>query len=959
VCNDLYFGDLCEHHDVFAPHDHSPTGDYLCFVEAVDVGVSIPGKLYLECSGHGMCHVPPPGTTITEDTMGCTCASTAYSGAQCQHAQCPDCGPYGKCVQLGPDESPTGEYETMCVCAVHADSFTTPLAAKPIGTENDGPCVVDLCLDVSQGRYGTLLLDGSSLTGGGDAPPTGRCVCTIAGNGLRNEGIFCDEPVCERDEDGDECGINLVSVKNKVCRSCADYPYVLECAGSVLPVGAVCDCDNAAGDATPYWLSTAFIDRYTHDGARGASAHPICTLYCLHGSWSEEQDVHACRGCFSDGYVGDRCEAAICVHGQYDPAVSSLCVPNSCEPGWAGARCNKCDPAFGLDNTLGDDNPGCDVCTAGWAHPAGLEVGDIAALPANATCIPCAGIVHCHAEGTATQVCAHDHAPVKFSCVCRAQWAGDKCASCSPNHARATEGAPCRPESELVPCGVGATGSVVVLAVDLDGTSDAQVVDGHASHCICLPNFDSATACAACLPTFALALALAGGPACIPCHEALQCRVQGTESVACPVPGSVPGSCNCFPGYAGATCDTCTEGATWDTDAETCTACALSCGPDGVPNCDADPPTCMCYNGFGGAACDSCIGCGPGGDCVSRAFLASHWCTCRVEDGWHKSVTTDTTGATDTDIRMSPCDSCAAEAMPTGPACVSIVEVCGFGAQLVASHNAAACFCGPAFFPLAQQPSGKCELCAGGGVGPDCEDCEPPCAGQAHCLWRNTTLRVGPVCECNPGFVDSLVGPCSQCDTPTFQGAFCRPCPASCGIGTCAVEPLSQDTYCLCPAGSRHAVALDPRSTCGTCAVGETPLSCRPCPACGPNSVCSEDVRGDPVCNCLPGHARAPGATRFADPCFRADDLTGYLSDPVYLAFLKPVQPVPATDLAAQLAGFSSLKLFFVYAAFPLFTVAMCGCGCLVWSLGRRVMRVRAAARTAKRAAGQTPLVQK
>lgn len=942
VCNDLYFGERCQYHDAFDPINDSPTGDYLCFIEAADVGVAVPGKLYLECAGHGTCHAPRAGVPLSPSNMECECASTAYNGTWCQHTQCPDCGPYGKCVQLGPDESPTGDYETMCLCAVHEQDPATAVAAKPVGAPLDGPCVVDLCLDVAKGRYGSLVVDTASLTSGGNMPPRGTCTCTVAGNGLRNEGTFCDEPVCERDAGGHECGIDLDAIKNGVCKACSDYPDLRECAGSVLPIGAVCDCDNDAEEAVPYWEMNDAVDRYTHDGVRGVTSFPVCSIYCKRGSWRKELGTYSCRDCFSQGYVGDRCEDAICVHGRYDPSVSSLCVPGSCASGWAGSRCDKCDTAFGLDDTLGDGNPGCDVCLAGWAHPEGLSGAALADLPANATCVPCRDVQYCHAPGTDTQTCAHDHAPTKFLCACRVGWEGARCDVCAPGFARPAQDGPCTPHADLVVCGAGATGFVVVLQ-----PGDGQLLDGDASHCTCLPHFDVSTACAACAAGFAVVHPGTQDVACVPCSEALGCFPPGTQSAACPVSGNVAGACECFPGYAGDRCQSCAPGATWDADAQRCTACGLQCGPDGVPNCDAQPPVCMCFNGFGGSRCDTCAGCGPGGACSSGAFLQRPWCTCRTEDGWLKSVTAATPGATDTDIRLSPCDACAATALPVGPVCVPVAQLCGFGAHVVASHNAAACFCKPAFLPLSQQPSGKCEVCAEGGVGPDCEDCAPACQGAAHCVWRNTSLRVGPVCECDPGFVDSLLGPCSQCDAPAYQGAFCRPCPPSCGLGTCAVEALTQDTYCLCPAGSHHAVPGDPKSTCGSCAPGETPLSCRICPVCGANSVCTEDVRGDPVCACAPGHERAPGATRYADPCFREDELRAYMDDPVRISFLTPVAPVPATGLAAHLAALPSGRRSLIYVALPLFTLSMCCCGCFVWSFKARIVRASAARRAA------------
>lgn len=947
VCNDLYFGDHCEYHDVFDAPEHTESGNYVCFLEAIEVGVSIPERLYLECSGHGTCVPPPIGRDTTLDNIRCECASSAYNGTWCQEAACPDCGPYGKCILFGPDETESGEYETHCVCAVHENSPATPLAAKPQGSGIDGPCSVDLCLDVAQGRYGSLVLNEASVMGGGDAPPTGRCTCTVTGNGLRNEGLFCDQPVCDRDANGHECGIPLEAVKDAVCRSCADHPDLLGCAGSVLPVGGVCDCDNQAGDDVPYWETQQAIDRYTHDGARGSvAALPVCSIYCRYGAWREENGVHACQGCFQDGYVGDRCDEAICVHGEYDAAVSALCVPGSCEPGWAGARCDRCDPGFGLDDTLGQDaNPGCDVCLAGWAHPLGLEPAVVAALPNNATCLPCASVPYCHAPGTATQACAHDFAPVKFTCECADGWQGQRCDQCRDGYARAQAGGNCVAIDTLVSCGTGATRTVVVFRGDgLD-----QVLDTDASHCLCRAHFDEATACQACVQGYAFDQ----DQACVPCMQALQCHAKGTQAVACPVPGApgapdTPGACHCFPGYAGTTCDACDAGATWDAQAQVCTPCSMSCGPNGVPDCGADPPVCMCFNGYSGEHCGACTECGPGGTCVDGAFLATPWCTCNPATGWEKSVTPNTPGATDAEVRQAPCDICkdghiAVDA--TGLWCRPVVDVCGYGAHVDASYNAGGCICRPEFLPLSQQPTGTCVACAGNGVGPLCELCEPPCEGNSHCAWHNTTLRVGPACACDTGFVDSLLGPCSQCDAPAYQGAFCRPCPGECGLGTCVVEPASQDTFCQCPEGTLHAVPTDPSSMCIRCREGETPLSCRPCPVCGDNSVCSEDEGGDPVCVCIPGHTRAPWASRPADPCFLDSDLQAFLQDPVYLDYDTPVEPQPATDLPTQLSALPANKRIFIYLGFPLFALSMCACGGLVWSLRGALRKDRAAAR--------------
>ena len=953
TCNDMYFGDHCEWNDNFEHFSHVsigasselyPPGEPRCFVEAADIGVSTGFNNYVECSGHGVCHVPrTPAGVYQPEEMYCVCAN-GYNGTRCEFSTCGDCGPFGKCVQLSPEESSLGIYETTCVCAVYDGDVNIALSMKRPGEDT---CSVDLCLDSTQGRFGTLVMDASSRLTPDASPPRGRCSCSIAGNGLRNEGVFCDEPVCDRDALGNQCGISLPGLLPHVCKPCADNPTLLECAQSSRALGAVCDCDavsalSASPAQEPYYLSEVRIDRQTRmDGIHGATGQPICSVYCQHGEWRSEGEVHKCRGCLDEGFLGSRCDEASCVNGEYEPG--AWCKSGSCLPGWTGVRCDKCDPAFGTDE---DAQDGCQTCLAGWLHPPEMTQTERTLLPANETCVRCESVDVCSQEGTEVQTCNHDYATVKVLCTCKAGFAGELCDRCDSDYFRTVVGGACVRMADVVACGVGL---VAPPSIQFDPVFLNGILDPNNTQCNCRPHFSEASRCEDCVDGYVPLLNTTSGTVqCVDCATAISCAPHGTERITCNPRNAVSASavpdavCECFDVYTGSDCTSCADHATFDPVSQRCVACGLDCGLNGVPDCSLNPPVCICFNGFSGARCEICDGCGPGGMCVSGAFFTGPaWCTCREDEGWRKSIQPSTPGAAALDIISAACDICAPGMINTGGACQDAVELCGFGVHPEASHAVGGCICKDMFKPMREQISGLCKECLDGGVGPDCIHCDPPCTGNSDCTWRNDTVMLGASCECRMGYRDSLGDGvrCSQCDVPLYRGENCQPCPDDCGIGQCDVEPLTQTTYCRCPGGAQHAIPGDSSSACSLCPRGTSPVSCTPCPRCGANSTCVEREGGGATCRCFVGYERSFGHSADIDPCHSTSVLESFRADPFVLSFDAPPEPAHVETLSEQLSVLPMGTRVIVIAGFAFFPLSMCCSAVVIYRLWRSKKR--------------------
>lgn len=933
-CNDFFFGEDCQHSDVFPDEVSGSTPG--CFIDTVYVDVDIPGRRYAECSGHGYCgfrDVHDPDSTF------CTCAP-GYSGDYCQFSECGLCGPYGKCVRKAADATASGEFETECACVVD-EATGVSLAAKDPST---GRCVVDLCLDAGANRYGTLSVNTTSMVSLSDpfAPPTGFCECTVMANGLQNAGTMCDEPVCDRDEHGWTCGIEFEAVVNKVCKACKDHPGLLQCGETSSTIGAVCDCEDVGRLASerPYWEADSSVDRFlvsTNEDDVGFLGFPLCMPYCVHGQWARTGvEEWGCTNCFQQGWSGDRCDVPFCLHGTYDPA--TMCVPGSCDPGWVGILCSECDPAFGVYRT-GASRYDCSGCLAGWVHAGVDGAFASAALLANETCVPCAEASYCDAGGTETQTCHHDDAPVKITCECAPGYTGTVCNRCQEGWVRLEEGGDCISLSEHIGCdatGVSRTTQGNPILV-YQRNPDTDVLVAHSARCVCRAGFDDTHRCGRCVDGFAW-----DDDACVPCGEVAGCYAPGTRRVVCESTRGGSRECECLTesGYKGNTCGLCTPDAHWDAHVGRCVKCGLECGPNGAPDCTASPPRCLCFNGFGGEDCSVCSECGHGGTCNSGAFFSGPWCTCAEELGWTKSSVLNEDGATEEDVRTSACDQCREGMIAFGGACTDIVQVCGPGADVEATQTLQSCVCASSFYQLSAQPTGKCDTCRGGGVGPHCVECPEACNVHSTCQWVSTPLVQGPQCVCNEGYVDSELGPCSQCDFPRYKGQYCNACPGDCGLGTCSVEPRTQSTYCSCPTGSRHQVARDSSSPCVNCPVGTTTRLCLPCPRCGPNSECLEQD-GKAVCVCRPGFTRRPGHTRPADTCFDTEVLAAFLASESVPDDVQDLgyEPPEGADTAAQLENYVMWTAWIVVPGMTLFFLV----GLAVFCMDAKRRRAKAA----------------
>ena len=952
-CSDFYYGAKCEHHDTFpAPDGPAPA----CFVTTESVGLFLEGHSWLECSGHGTCHAPAGSTDSTTPT--CTCAS-GYHGPQCQYTECPDCGPFGKCIELTPDTSPTGIFERVCVCAVSAADPDVPLAEVSAIT---GTCDIDLCLH-RPGSFGTLVIAPSEFLSPDPTPPVGVCECTVLGNGLHNAGTYCDEPVCDVDAEGRACGIATLAMVDLLCLPCKDNPLLGACGDTPIAIGAVCDCEDAAtlaatGDEQArYWLTGDDVDRYVAEGVVGVGGAAICSPYCVNGRWKHVGDTALCIDCFADGWSGDRCDESACPNGVFDAGLGT-CAPDSCGPGWSGFHCNVCDELLGLEPILVD--PDCRTCRPGYVVPATV---DRATVARDRLCVKCRDYEYCHEPGilggdrtsARGQRCFGDtgdpETGADIVCYCKGGYTGARCDACAPGYAwnvapGGEEAAICLSFAALLGCAPIGTrtydgGEAVVSGVRAsDGTFDLQ-----RSACLCLPGFDPHTQCASC----AAGKGLAADGTCVACSEAAGCFGPGTAEALCPTTGGAASglevdiqteaagySCACHAelGYEGPVCHTCADGGIWDIITDRCLFCDIACGANGVPDCDAAPPVCRCMNGYSGPSCGECTECGPGGECVEGAYLGEHWCACRPASGWTRS----------SDALSAPCDTCLPGYLPVGVECVPIALACGVGAHIEASEGAQTCFCGDAFLSLPFQPTGRCEECATGGVGPHCDVCSPPCPETSSvCAWASTDGGATHYaqCVCHEGFVDSVEGPCTQCDFPTHQGAYCAACPETCGKGECDVEPLTQATYCRCDTGAKNADPLNPQSPCSDCPAGSTPLTCLPCPACtGASSICAEPPPGKTaaICACLDGFGRPEWANSDGDPCWPLETLDQLDAERTRL-LVKGYQPPVVTSVADVVGAYGTAGMAIAaYSAvsFPLGIFALIlATGCMCRRIGR------------------------
>lgn len=854
-CAPGFVGDHCEFLDV----------DQYCHT------ISDAGEWSAECSGHGSCGLAERQGV---QQLACSC-DNGWSGAACEVHSCPDdCGPFGYCVAT----TQHGITQTRCVCAVHQEDLSTPLAMLDV----NGRCTIDLCNDHDgdHNRYGTLTLASGGATNH-DGAPLGSCACYTSPSGLRNSGPFCDQTQC-----ANACGMGLAfdahaTLRDQTCVLCASIPTSLAHRCDAGDIGAVCDCTvSYAQEGTQlhnnkYWttLPVKFVDSPTTPGQCVSACHSTQV-------WNHARQQCVCA---NDQMVGEACDTPGCPLGVFDP-YSGLCT--SCDPHVVlhVGRCESCDEGY-----LGDH---CEQCAHGFVRSDDGEA-----------CVPCEeGLAgYCFGAGTSTFQCA-DGTP---QCTCAEGYTGATCDTCMEGFWRLT---PARMEFLRPDVANNATGICAPVSdwtfCDAGGEHvEAVVAPGgdNPPQCICRAGWSNTTRTIVGVASYARNVEDPGNcqvcveghvqvhGQCLACADTLHCDAPGTAEWSCPNPGEgTPFStgdsnrcvCDIEHGRTGARCDQCNTATKWvrvpNSDPMACMQCARDCGPNGEVMCGINLETCRCKGGWSGPDCDICTYCGHGGSCAPASHEGPEWCLCDS----HRGYARDKTLAQSPDYYKALCTSCIDGFFMQGIVCRSISEACGPGADGSATKHQGRCVCKEGFLPIHQQPSGTCSVCATTHISVNatqCTTCDPGCPQHAQCKWDMATRR--PSCICQEGFALDGHGQCSMCATG-YLGPTCQPCSTECtqSGGACAWNADHHRQECVCPPGTTHTLEGNAQSGCRPChPTDETPTRCLLCPTCPDHSSCTEPANVTSTlaeCGCDEGFARPLGANPYLSRCAPPSELS-------------------------------------------------------------------------------------
>ncbi|XP_069506839.1 laminin subunit alpha-5 isoform X2 [Ambystoma mexicanum] len=453
------------------------------------------------------------------------------------------------------------------------------------------------------------------------------------------------------------------------------------------------------------------------------------------------------QDCYYDPEVESR-RASMNRHGQY--AGGGVCV--DCQHHTSGVNCERCISGYYkspdhpvespytcyrcvcesefMDGTCEDltgrcyckpnyTGENCDACAEGYTDfPQCYPVPSTSDDDKGAQIRPAGEIINCDcsAAGTVGNACRKD--PRMGICVCKPNFQGLHCESCSHGHYG--------PYCQACEC----SGPGV-----FDGSCDSE--NGQ---CACRSGFQGVT-CNRCTPGFF------NYPLCQLCG----CSVVGTLPEMC----DPAGRCFCKPEYAGPQCDQCVSGYH---SYPFCQAC--SCDPRGsVENTCSSTGHCQCHSNYAGLTCNQC----------ARGFYgypSCSACQCSMEGSVH-SICDSETGA------------CSCLPKVTGQRCDTCIPgAYGFPRCEVGSCNPA----GSTNLELSPSPTqGSCQ-CRVFVEGPACDRCKPlywnltpeNTEGCTSCLCDSQGTTSG-VAECHQGSGQCFCKPnvcsrsCSVCKDGFFK----------------------------------------------------------------------------------------------------------------------------------------------------------------------------------------------
>jgi len=423
----------------------------------------------------------------------------------------------------------------------------------------------------------------------------------------------------------------------------------------------------------------------------------------------------------------------------------------------------------------------------------------------------------------------------------------------------------------LAACGGSTTGQTIIqtCAEDTDCTGHGSCdLSGDEAQCVCDTGWTGAT-CDVCADGYHAAED--GG-----CVVDEVCTNKSCLSGVC-VDATGVVECHCYPGWAGATCNSCAAGFHDDGNGicvgdEMCTD--SSCAHDGTCNDDEGMVTCLCKAGYTGPACEDCDegyhfdgdgecvldetcggeACGPHGTCEERGGEVD----CICDTGW--------TG--------NACDLCYPGYHDEEGECVLDTacgpQTCGGHGLCSATGGEVTCDCDEGYTGLA------CTSCDAGYHRDDDDECVPDetCEGETSCE-PNGYCQVdggvagcvcflgwdGPECGiCAAGYHDSE-GDClldQQCLPSTCGGHGA--CDDEGGIVTCVCEEGYVGNWCEACDDGFHLESMPGddgggsggfvTGSLGVCVADEVCAE----DTCGEHGTC-DDETGVIVCACDDGYA--------------------------------------------------------------------------------------------------------
>ncbi|XP_078493524.1 laminin subunit beta-1 isoform X3 [Ciona intestinalis] len=371
--------------------------------------------------------------------------------------------------------------------------------------------------------------------------PTGCRECDCDALGSRNE--FCDiaRGQCE-------C---LPGVSGRRCNQCMPghygFPNCYRCNCN----GHTDSCDQQTGECL---------------GCRDNTMGAHCDT-CIDGYYGNPLlgSLDQCKACMCpDGPGSGRQYSTGCRQDQVSGQVVCYCMP-----GYSGARCDQCAPAY-------------------WGNPQAVN-----GLCRKCECNNNINPLDPSACDSATGVCTN----------CLYNTAGPHCEQCRDYY----YGNPLDQNCMACQCNLLGTDSSVCV----DGQCQCDATTGQ---CPCYPNV-SGKNCDQCLPNH---WKLASGTGC----EACGCSPEHSLGTTC---DEITGQCLCMDGFGGRTCHNCADGYFGNPDIE-CYACECNIYGSVSTQCNTNTGQCECRDGVGGRRCDRCLrgftgevpDCEPCGECFDN-----------------------------------------------------------------------------------------------------------------------------------------------------------------------------------------------------------------------------------------------------------------------------------------------------------------------------------------------------